>query len=142
MPRCDGLRRRMRERGRQEGVDWLKRDLSCHPQPEIEIDREIQGLVEGPGELPGSASEEARGLHEVPARQPVAEPLERKILRSASATRLTARGVDEATVAREGSGLRKSSCVSGDDLDAPWIQAILGVNYAEHIAHSTHENSS
>src|SRR5437879_13504574 len=106
----------MRERCREEGVDCLKRDLSCHPQPEIEIDREIQGLVEGPGELPGSASEEARGLHEVPARQPVAEALERKILRSASATRLTARGGGEAVVAHEGLGLSKSPCEIGVDL--------------------------
>src|SRR5438128_4174655 len=139
MPRCDGLRGRMRERGREEGVDWLKRDLSCHPQPEIEIDREIQGLVEGPGELPGSASEEARGLHEVPARQPVAEPLERKILRSASATRLTTRGVDEATVAHEGSGLRKSSCVLGDDLEGPWFHAISSGQPAENFCRRERE---
>src|SRR2546425_10123490 len=106
----------MSERCREEGVDGLKRDLSCHTQPEIEIDREVEGLVEGTGELPGSASEEARGLHEFPTRQPVAEPFKRETLRPPSVTRLTSSGVDDATVTHECSGLGKASRVLGDDL--------------------------
>src|SRR4029453_6299658 len=80
------------------------------------------------------------GLGEVHTGAPVAESLEREIVRS-NVTCFVTGNIDDPTVANERADFGEALGVLGDDFERPWLEVIVRVQPTENIAGGESESS-